>query len=261
MRYALVTTLLALLTFNLPVQAQTTRELVLQGKDLLTDGTNHRDIDKLLEARAIFEQIPEDDSLSILAHYYAASIASDIANILTDRGESGKRREIRAYINYSIDNLETTVEMDDTFAEGWGLLSTSYAHKISVSPLNAIGLGRKYNRTMSKAIELEPDNPRIILLKAIMDYNLPGIVGGDKERAMEAFNRAASIFFEEILEDPLMPSWGHEHAHARIGITYMDRGELEKARSSFERALEINPDFGWVLNELIPSLEELESKL
>ena len=112
---------------------------------------------------------------------------------------------------------------------------------------------------MSRAIELEPGNPRIILLKAIMDYNIPGILGGDKEHAIAELNRAASILLEEVVENPIMPSWGHDHAHARLGIAFMDQGELEKARSSFERALEINPDFGWVIDELIPSLEELES--
>lgn len=261
MRFTPIITLLTLLLLSLPAQAQTTLELFLQGKELLDDGTNRRDIDQLLDARAIFEQILENDSLPTLAHYYAASVSSDIANTLTDRKESGGRREIRAHINYAIDHLETAVEMDETFAEGWVLLSTSYAHKISVNPLNAVSLRRKYNRAMSRAIELEPDNPRIVLLKGIMDYNIPGILGGDKERAIAGLNRAASIFLEEIVENPVMPSWGHDHAHARLGIAYMDQGELEMARSSFERALEINPDFGWVIDDLIPSLEEMESKI
>lgn len=261
MRYTPIITLLTLLSFSLPAQAQTTMELFLRGKELLDDGSNRKDIDQLLDARAIFEQILENDSLPTLAHYYAASVSSDIANTLADRKESGSKREIRAHINYSIDHLETAVEMDETFAEGWALLSTSYAQKITVNPLNAVSLRRKYNRAMSRAIELEPGNPRIILLKAIMDYNIPGILGGDKDHAIAELNRAASILLEEVVENPVMPSWGLDHAHARLGIAYMDQGELEKARSSFERALEINPDFGWVINELIPSLEELESKI
>ncbi|MYI84667.1 MAG: tetratricopeptide repeat protein [Rhodothermaceae bacterium] len=257
MRYALIITLLA---FSLPVQAQTARELLLQGRELLDDGTNRRDIDALLEARTIFEQVTDDDSLAMLAYYYAASASSDIATILTDRGASGKRQEIRMHINYSIENYEASVEIDETFAEGWALLSTSYAHKISVSPLRAVGLARKYNWAMSIALELEPDNPRIVLLKGIMDYNIPRIAGGNKERGIEGLERAIDIFSEERAEDPLMPSWGHAHAHMRLGIAYMDQRELEKARSSFEQALEINPDFGWVKDELIPSLEELESQ-
>ncbi len=257
MRYALI---LALLAFSLPVQAQTAKELLLRGKELLDDGTNRRDIDVLLEARTIFEQVTNDDSLSMLAYYYAASASSDIATVLTDRGASGKRGEIRTHINYSIDNYEASVEIDETFAEGWALLSTSYAHKISVSPLRTVGLARKYNWAMSKALELEPDNPRIVLLKGIMDYNIPRIAGGNKERGIEGLKRAIDIFSEERIEDPLMPSWGHAHAHMRLGIAYMDQRELEKARSSFERALEINPDFGWVKDELIPSLEKLESE-
>jgi tetratricopeptide (TPR) repeat protein len=39
----------------------------------------------------------------------------------------------------------------------------------------------------------------------------------------------------------------------------MDRGNLEEARAAFERALEINPEFGWVKHTLLPSLEEMEA--
>ena len=259
MRNSVAIAFTALIVLGVPVQAQSTKVMLLEGKEILAYGANHSDQDKLLESRTIFEQVADDDSLAVFAHYYAASASSELANILAELKESGRRRKILEYVENAIGHLEAATAQDDSFAEGWLMLSAAYAQKITVKPLQAVGLGRKFNRAMSRAQELEPDNPRVVLLKAITDYNLPRIVGGNKGRAVEGLNRAASLFAEEVVEDPLLPSWGHDQAYARLGIAYMDQGDLAQARTSFERALEINPEFGWVKRTLIPSLEELES--
>ena len=39
----------------------------------------------------------------------------------------------------------------------------------------------------------------------------------------------------------------------------MDQGQLHKAREAFEKALEVDPDFGWVKYALLPSLEAKEA--
>ena len=239
------------------VWAQTSsRNLLLKGMGILEEGANHMDLDKILEARTILESIPEEDSLAFWAHYYAGAASSDMANMIREQGMSGRRKEVLSHLNNAIAHLETTVKERPDFAEGWVLLSTAYVHKITVKPLRAMTLGRKFNRAMSKAVELEPNNPRVKLVKGITEYALPGIVGGDKELAEKEFNEAALLFAEEVIEDPLLPSWGHEHAYARLGIVYMDRGDLEDARRAFEQALSINPEFGWVQKVLIPALEE-----
>ena len=249
----------ALVACSAPVQAQSARQLLLEGKEVLTDGANHDDQDKLLEARALFEQAVNDDSLAIFAHYYAASAASELANILAELDDSDYNRKILEYVNYAIDHLEAATDQDEVFAEGWLMLSAAYGQKMTVRPLQAVSLGRKFNRAMSRAREIAPDSPRVVLLKAITDYNLPRIVGGNKDRALDGLYRAARLFEEEVVEDPVLPSWGHEDTYARLGIVFMDRGDLEEARTAFERALEINPEFGWVQHTLLPSLEEMET--
>lgn len=249
----------ALVAWCAPVQAQSSRQLLLEGKEMLADGANHDDQDKLLKVRALFEQALHDDNLAIFAHYYAASAASELANILYEMDDSDHNRKILEYVNYAIDHLEAATDQDESFAEGWLMLSAAYGQKMQARPLRAVTLARKFNRAMSRAQELAPDNPRVVLLKAITDYNLPRIVGGNKDRALEDMYRAARLFQEEVVEDPVLPSWGHEDTYARIGIVYMDRGNLEEARTAFERALEINPEFGWVKHTLLPSLKEMEA--
>ena len=259
MRNPVVFAVVILVTFGASVQAQSNREILLEGKEMLQVGANHSDLDKLLRARTLFEQIVDDDSLAIFAHYYAASAASEMANILAELDDSAHQPKILDYTQYAIDHIQAAIDWDETFAEGWLMLSATYGFKITVKPLSGVTLSRKFSRAMSRARDLAPDNPRVVLMKAITDYNLPRIVGGDKDRAVDGLRRAARLFAEEIVEDPLLPSWGHDQTYARLGIAFMDRGNLEEARMSFERALEINPDFGWVKRMLLPSLEELEA--
>ncbi len=118
MRNSIIVVFAALVAFSAPVQAQSVRQLLLEGKEMLADGANHDDQDKLLEARALFEQATIDDSLAIFAHYYAASAASELANILAELDDSNHNRKILEYVNYAIDHLEAATDRDEVFAEG-----------------------------------------------------------------------------------------------------------------------------------------------
>jgi len=245
---------------NVSVNAQSNSETLLRGMDLLDDASNKREYDQILEARGILEEVTGVDSLAVWAHYYSGAASSSMANLIDEGIAPLGRSELTSHINTGIAHLEAAVAIDPNFADAWILLATSYAHKISVRPFKIIGLRRKYNRSMSKALELEPNNPRVILLKAIMDYTLPGIAGGDKALAEEGFKRSLSLLIEENITHPYLPKWGLDQAHARLGVIYMDRGDLVSAREYFEEALKINSNYFWVLQDLIPALEDLESE-
>ena len=83
--------------------------------------------------------------------------------------------------------------------------------------------------------------------------------GGSKEKGLQGFQRAAELFAQEDPVNPIHPVWGHSRTYAWLGIAYQDRGELELARAAFEKALEINPGFGWVKYVLLPELEKANS--
>lgn len=260
MNYLGIITLACFFLCITTVQAQSNRDLLREGMDVLDDGSDKRDYDQILEARSLLEPLTDDDSLAVWAHYYAAAASSAMANMIREGVKEAGNRVRLDHINNSIEHLEAAVAIDPTFADAWMLLSSSYVHKISVRPLRAVGLSRKYRRARDLAFELEPHNPRIKLMKGIINYNLPGFVGGDKALAEAEFDEALKIFEEENITHPFQPSWGHDEVHARLGVVYMDRGDLEEARDAFERALEINPQYGWVTEELLISLEELEAK-
>ncbi|MCS3785375.1 tetratricopeptide repeat protein [Salinibacter ruber] len=53
-----------------------------------------------------------------------------------------------------------------------------------------------------------------------------------------------------------MPSWGHAEAHAWVGVAHMEAERYDPARTAFETALDLNPDYGWVRSVLLPRLEK-----
>ena len=151
--------------------------------------------------------------------------------------------------------MQDAPRIDPEAAEAYALLASAYGRQIELSPVKGMFLGPKAGKAIGKALELAPDNPRVVLSAAIGDFNTPGIFGGDKERGMQGFRRAARLFALEKPSDPLEPVWGHSEAFAWLGLAYMDRDDRKRAGAAFEKALEIDPDFGWVKYVLLPELE------
>ena len=112
--------------------------------------------------------------------------------------------------------------------------------------MSGIWRGPKSGSEMTKAKSLSPENPRVALLGAIGIYNTPAMFGGGKEKGFEALKEAAELFSRWKVVDSLQPDWGSEQVYAWIGLAYLDRNETILARKTFEKALEINPEYGWV---------------
>ena len=228
--------------------------LIATGRADLRAGMNQGDLERMMAARAAFERAA-DTERAAWARYYAALADFRIANHLLTREEGSKDRA-SAHLESAVESLKEVVRLDAESAEAWALLNSVYGRQISLSPMKGMLLGRRSKRALQMAGRLAPDNPRVVLAAAVSDFSTPGMWGGDKERAMEGFRRAAALFAVEEPADPLQPVWGHDEVYAWIGLAHLDRDEREQARAAFEKALEIEPDFGWVRYALLPGLDE-----
>ncbi len=256
------TTVLTLITATLvtipplsPVPADRAPEqdpiaLITQGRELVNDGVDRNDLELIMQGRAVFERLLASPEHRALAWYYMGLAEYRLTNLSWAAG----RRERRRHVEAAIDDLEQAVELDPDFAEAHALLGGACGLKIAINPLSAMSMGPKNQRARVRARELAPDNPRVVLLEAISLFNTPGAFGGDKEKALELTQRAADLFAAEQVTDPAQPSWGREEVHAWLGIILADAGRVEEARAAYEKALEINPDYGWVTYYLLPAL-------
>ncbi len=244
-----------MLSIACPAFTQSADSLLVSGRRMLHAGENQGSLDAMYAARATFERALADTSLAAWAHYYIALADFRIVNLLLGAGEKNKDAASE-HLDSAVGHLKEATRIDPEAAEAYALLSSAYGRQIGLSPVKGMFIGPKAGKAIKKAMELAPDNPRVVLSAAIGDFNTPRMFGGNKESAMQGFQRAAELFALEKPAEPVEPVWGHSEAYAWLGLAYMDRDEREPAGMAFEKALEIDPDFGWVKYVLLPELEE-----
>lgn len=139
-------------------------------------------------------------------------------------------------------------------AETHALLGSVYGLMIGEKPTLGASLGPRIDGVQSKALSLDPENPRVWLLKGIGDFHTPEAYGGGVRPARAALERAATAFQRDAPPPP-EPRWGRVDVHVWLGQVLQAAGEIDLAREQYERALELEPDHAWVRDGLLPSLK------
>lgn len=227
--------------------------LIMQGKQQLKQATNVWQEGDLLQARAYFERLLSDSSKAWLVRYYIALVDYRLVSFYFSKQDKDKSKP---FIDDGIDQLKQCLESKTDFVEAHSLLSASYGNKIAVSPFSAMTLGPKSGKEMGKAMELEPNNPRNYLIAGWSAYFTPKLFGGSIEKAKNYFEQAIAYFDSFKVTDPILPDWGHDEAYAWLGMAQMEAEEFEGAKTNFHKALEINPEYGWVTYVLLPDLQK-----
>ena len=150
--------------------------------------------------------------------------------------------------------LEECLEQEPENAEAHALRGTVIGERIS-GMFKGIALGPKSAKALDRAQELAPDNPRVAVQRGIAHFFTPKSFGGGTEKAERELSRALELFVSEP-EDQAWPDWGHVDALAWLGQVLARQGKVAEARSAYEQALSIQPEWRWVRDELLPALQE-----
>jgi len=127
----------------------------------------------------------------------------------------------------SIDMLEKSVSLDDTFADAWAELSLAYGNKAFFLEAGTKQWGTKSKEAIAKALQLDPEVPVAHLAKAQLLWTPSS--GFQHEEAIAELRRALAV----------APNFAD--AHVFLGKIYFHVGLLEEAVREFKRADEITP--------------------
>jgi len=224
---------------------------IVQAKIVLQKAVNTASQELFTQAEERLAPAQQNAQFASLADYYLAYSAYRRATLLLQVD----KEKADVYLDTAVARLGRIIERDDAFVEAYPLLSGCYGLKMSITPIKAILLGPKSGTIISRAKKLAPSNPRVALQAAIATYNTPAMFGGGKEKGLAEMRSAAELFDRWVPSDSLQPDWGKDEVWAWIGIASMDQKELIQAKRAFDRALEINPENGWVKYVLLPRLE------
>ena len=221
-----------------------------EGKELLQQAIDTSNPDQLYKAQKLFEQARQNSHHEEFALYYLALCEYRLATLFA--ATPGEQAE---YINRTIEHIKGAIELEDNFSDAHALLASAYGQKLGLKPHLGMALGPETKRVLEKSKRLDGNNPRVVLTDGMSDYYTPAVFGGDKQRAISKMEHALELFAKEEIRDPFQPSWGYDEACAQLGIMRQEAGDIEGAREAFVKALEVNPNNGWVKSQLLPRLD------
>jgi tetratricopeptide (TPR) repeat protein len=127
-----------------------------------------------------------------------------------------------------------------------------YGFMTSINPWKVMTYGPKSIEYLDKAIETNPNCPIAWLYYGNADFYRPEIFGGSKTEALNKYKKAYSLLEERDVQK--YDQWKVLNTLVMMGQAYEALDEPSLAKEYYQMALEIEPDFDWVKNTLLPEL-------
>lgn len=153
-----------------------------------------------------FTRIGDKEKTQWLPYYYAAHTSIEKGRNLM---MTGKMDQLDAIAMEAQTALDKAAELSKDNAEILILQKMIHGLKMMVDPqARFMSEGMLGADALSKAAKLDPENPRITLLKAEDIYYTPEQYGGSKAKGLELFQTAKDQFVAYQPKTALHPNWG-----------------------------------------------------
>jgi tetratricopeptide (TPR) repeat protein len=166
--------------------------------------------------------------------------------------QNRKERASQQFVHFE-KLLEKLLEIYPNNPNYLSMKAASIGFRIGISPWRAPFLNSQHISTINRALEQGPGLAFPLIEYANSLYFRPSIVGGDKEKAKEYYEKALGI-----LEQQPDCNWQYYSIGSWLAQVYLRLGEEDKGYELFHKLLEEAPDFEYVKDELLPQLENGE---
>ncbi len=198
-------------------------------KTLETDYQSSQDLDLLYE----------------ITNAYYGLAGTYIGNKMPEKAEET--------INKTLDNIALLIKEKKDSPEVHALQAGIYGMQMSFSPMSGMTLGPKATKHLNKSLKLDADNPKGNYQMGGSYYYTPAMFGGSTKKAIEYYKKAVEAF---EAKGELTNNWEYLTAITWLGIAYKEYEDLEKAKVTFEKALNFEPDHNWVKHYLLPQVSK-----
>lgn len=196
-----------LVLFSLLSFAQTTYEKVMKEKIAKIEKVQTAEEYQTLAND--FQRIADKEKGKWQPNYYVAFSYIQKGRVMMRENKVQGLDEIADQAQKYVDEAQN-VEKN---AEIMLLQKMIYSLKMMVNPMERyMTFGTKATEQLAMAEKTDPNNPRIILIKAEDIYFTPEQYGGSKEKGMELFKKALEKFNSYQTKTDLDPNWGKSEA-------------------------------------------------
>jgi hypothetical protein len=192
---------------------------------------------------------------SYYANYYNGIIRYCLGRVIYNR-DSDLAYD---YFDSSLDMFESAYKIENN-PISLAMISATYGKKSALSPISAIFFGQKAKNRIYDAYNLDSLNPKILLVAATHLMHVPGIYGGDKNKARRMLEKCLKYNNENkfLEKNSLELSWAdNSEIYAYLAQLEILEENIESARNYMNKALAIKPNYGFVKIDLEKQITRL----
>lgn len=167
---------------------------------------------------------------------------------------TNNKNEARNYLSLLEENLEKLKQSTGETSEYHAYTAAAYGFKIGLSTWRAPFYGPKSMDHAEKALAKNSQSFQGNMEMGNIWNHMPAVFGGSDEKALKYYSKALEIIEKEpagIQQN----NWMYLNLLTLAGQMHQAMKNQQQAKKYFEQALQIEPDFVWVKEELLPSLE------
>jgi len=186
-------------------------------------------------------------------NYYAGFIHQWFGKFYRDKDEDKTYNHFKSAVSFF--HKAEAINQNSELAI---LLSSAYGKMASLSFFSALSLGGKSQDYLKKALYINNSQRtvKICLVEATHLMFTPAIFGGDKKRAEELLTMAIQLNTLQNNSDSLLISWaGEAEIFAFFAQLYIEKDDYKTAKKYCSQALKLQPEYAFVLYELLPQIK------
>jgi tetratricopeptide (TPR) repeat protein len=164
-----------------------------------------------------------------------------------------RKPETEKYLSLLEENLKKLKKSAGETAEYHAYTAAAYGFNIGLSSWRAPFFGPRSMGHAEKALEADSLNFQANMEMGNIWNHMPAVFGGSGEKALKYYMKALKIIEKEP-EKVRKNNWMYLNLLTLVGRLQQETGNLQQAKKYFEQALQIEPNFVWVKEELLPSL-------
>lgn len=227
------------------------KDQILTAKNLIKTGILHWDEGKFYQAAGICERVFAGSKNPYAKYYQTLAQAYILQKLMVTK----EIEKFDSFYETAKENAESLKEDENLKDEAQALLAHIYMSKLSLTPQEAPALSAKVHSCLNEALELNPKNPRALVIKAMMLFFTPEMFGGNPQKAIKLFEDTKPLFNQKN-ENELTPDWGYLDLTATLALAYLKTGNPEKAKLICEETLVKEPDYARIKFRLLPAIEK-----
>lgn len=174
------------------------------------------DVATLKDLSAAFERIGDAEKTQWLPYYYAALTQANAANFIYVNNMSNAEalKSIDAIADKADQMVAKAEALSKDNSEIFVVKKMIATARMMVDPMSRYQTyGEQAQQALETAMKLNPDNPRIFLLKGEDKFFTPEQYGGSKTEAKKLFEDALKKYDSFTPASDLDPNWGRNTVH------------------------------------------------